>query len=128
VRLTQLRRGMVPFGRAGAPTLRLRAFGHEPSWQVEVHDDRIVIVTDRSAGQVAMPRTGTRADPQWTTYRAGTDDRTLVVVAERRSCIDAMSGESLELAVTATLDTRIYRGCGHFAEGMKLNVPAPTRR
>jgi putative lipoprotein len=99
-----------PWAAAALRGATFRALGNEPSWNLELHPDRLVLVTDLGARRSEAPyHEPTLAGPT-TTYRA--DGQELTVVVEQRACADSMSGEAFVATVTVTLDGQTFHGCG----------------
>ena len=104
----------VPWADAKRRGAILRALGNEPSWNLEVYSDRLVMVTNLGADRVELAHGGPVVEGVRTTYRAAAGGRELVAVIERRACTDSMSGEPFEAVATVTLGAETYRGCGRF--------------
>lgn len=106
----------LPWERARADGVDVRALRQEPGWLLEVREGRsITWLGDYGRTRVVVPApaaTGARARR---TYDAVTEAHRLRVVLETRPgrpCRDAMSGFPHPMTVTVTLDGRTYTGCG----------------
>jgi putative lipoprotein len=92
----------------------LRAVGNEPGWHLEIHHDKILLVSDYGAAnhEFATPEPVEDQAARATTYRTANDSHSLTLLLEGRRCTDTMSGEEFEVAVTVTLNGRMLKGCG----------------
>src|SRR5690606_1761116 len=104
----------VPWADAKRRGATFRALGNEPSWNLEIHPDRLVMVTNLGADRVELAHGGPVVEDPRTTYRAAAGGAALVAVIERRPCADSMSGEPFEAVATVTSGSETYRGCGRF--------------
>jgi putative lipoprotein len=102
----------VPWADAARRGVVFRALGNEPSWNLEIDKDRLVLFTDFGATRSETPYAAVPAGAK-TTYR-GSGETQLVAVVERRACSDSMSGEAFEAAATVTFEDKILYGCGRF--------------
>lgn len=102
----------VPWADAARRGVVFRALGNEPSWNLEIDKDRLVLFTDFGATRTETPYAAVPAGAK-TTYR-GSGETQLVAVVERRACSDSMSGEAFEAAATVTFEDKILYGCGRF--------------
>jgi len=102
----------VPWADAARRGATFRALGNEPSWNLEVHSDRLVLVTDLGTEQVEFPYSDPIVEGTRTTYRSVGGE--LVAVVERQTCVDTMSGEGFEASATLTVPGGTLRGCGRF--------------
>jgi uncharacterized membrane protein len=102
----------VPWADAARRGATFRALGNEPSWNLEVHRDRLVLVTDLGTEQAEFPYTDPVVEGTRTTYRSTGGE--LVAVVERQTCVDTMSGEGFEARATLTVPGGTLRGCGRF--------------
>jgi putative lipoprotein len=102
----------VPWADAARRGVQFRALGNEPSWYVEVLNDRFAIVTELGTQRVELPYAAPVVDGATTTYRGSGSPVTVEV--ERRACNDTMSGEAFEASATVTLEDRVLTGCGRF--------------
>lgn len=102
-----------PWQAAALRGVDLRASGQEPGWSVEVVEGEwLRIVQAGEAGMLVAPepareRTGSGA----TVYAGEADGQRLRLRLTESACVDSMSGESLPLTATLTLDDRQLRGC-----------------
>lgn len=95
-----------------------RAVGNEPGWYLEIYDkgtpEKIDFVADY--GQVYYTFPSVQQETQETherkRYLARMGGHRLEVTLEKGPCLDDMSGEAFETAVTVKLNNRSYRGCG----------------
>ena len=102
----------VPWADAARRGAIFRALGNEPSWNLEVHRDRLVLVTDLGTETAEFPYSDPIVEGARTTYRSAGGE--LVAVVERQACVDTMSGEGFEASATLTLTGGTLRGCGRF--------------
>jgi putative lipoprotein len=102
----------VPWADAARRGATFRALGNEPSWNLEVHRDRLVLVTDLGTERAEFPYSDPVVEGARTTYRSAGGE--LVAVVERQPCVDTMSGEGFEASVTLTVTGGTLRGCGRF--------------
>jgi putative lipoprotein len=89
-----------------------RARGNEPSWLLEVSQERIELATDLGTRRVDFPYREPTLAGNRTTYRTFSGSQELNVVIDRIPCNDTMSGEPFEAIVTVTFENRTYHGCG----------------
>lgn len=105
----------VPWADAKRRGVTLRALGNEPAWTFEVQGrDRVIVTTDLGATRTELPWSAPAVAGARTTYAAAANGHALTAVVERTACVDTMSGEAFEAAVTVTLDGKMLRGCGRF--------------
>lgn len=102
----------VPWADAARRGAIFRALGNEPSWNLEVHADRLVLVTDLGTERAEFPYSDPIVEGARTTYRSAGGE--LVAVVERQACVDTMSGEVFEASATLTVTGGTLRGCGRF--------------
>jgi uncharacterized membrane protein/heat shock protein HslJ len=102
----------VPWADAARRGATFRALGNEPSWNLEVHPDRLVLVTDLGAERAEFPYSDPVVEGARTTYRSVGGE--LVAIVERQACVDTMSGEGFGVSATLTMNGRTLRGCGRF--------------
>jgi putative lipoprotein len=103
-----------PWTRAALAGATFRAVGNEPFWNLEVHPDRLVVVTDLGSRTREVPYAFPDAGASTTTYRGVSEGGEVVLIVEERSCMDTMSGEMFEAAVTLSLGAETLRGCGRY--------------
>lgn len=110
----QLDRRATPWVDARARGAHFRGVGQEPGWQLEIHEDRIVMVYQYGGRRAVVPNPGVMADPDQPLRRwqSTTEEHELLAVVEDRACTDVMSGDTFPATVTVTLDGREYMGCG----------------
>jgi uncharacterized membrane protein len=108
---------------AKARGVDFRAAG-EPRWFAEVVEGhQITMVTDNGATQVVTPAPPAVTDAAGRRiYRGETADHQLTLLITETACQDAKSGEASPMAVTASLDGRVYQGCGRVLVGGKSTV------
>jgi putative lipoprotein len=102
----------VPWADAARRGAIFRALGNEPSWNLEVHRDQLVLVTDLGTERAEFPYADPVVAGPRTTYRSAGGE--LVVVVERQACVDTMSGDGFEASATLTVPGGTLRGCGRF--------------
>jgi putative lipoprotein len=102
----------VPWADAARRGATFRALGNEPSWNLEVHRDRLVLVTDLGAERAEFAYAEPEVAGARTTYRSAGGE--LVAVIERQPCVDTMSGEGFEASAIITVAAGTLRGCGRF--------------
>ena len=102
----------VPWADAARRGAIFRALGNEPSWNLEVHSDRLVLVTDLGTERAEFPYLDPVVEGTRTTYRSAGGE--LVAVVERQACVDTMSGDGFEASATLTVSGGTLRGCGRF--------------
>jgi putative lipoprotein len=106
----------VPWADAARRGVVFRALGNEPSWYLEIHPDRLALVTDLGATRTETTYAAPEIDGATTTYRAAADGAALTAVVERRPCTDSMSGEAFEAAAAVSFAEQTFRGCGRFLQ------------
>ena len=88
-----------------------RAVGNEPGWTMEIlGQELIVFVADYGEHRVEYPLPTPVQDT--TTGRTTWDAGELQLLIDGQQCLDTMSGEQFEAAVTVYWNDRQYRGCG----------------
>jgi uncharacterized lipoprotein YbaY/uncharacterized membrane protein/membrane-bound inhibitor of C-type lysozyme len=102
----------VPWADAARRGVIFRALGNEPSWYVEVDEDRFAVVTELGTQRVEVPYAEAVVEGTSTTYRG--QDSPVTLRIERRPCNDTMSGEAFEAGATVILEDRVLNGCGRF--------------
>lgn len=102
----------VPWADAARRGVIFRALGNEPSWYVEVLDDRFAVVTELGTQRLEVPYEGAVVEGASTTYEGAGSPVTVRV--DRRPCNDTMSGEAFEASAVVTLEDRVLNGCGRF--------------
>lgn len=103
-----------PWADAARRGATVRALGNEPFWNLEIHPDRLILVTDLGETRTEMPNEGVVADGPARTWRAAAEGHELTVVVEERPCTDTMSDEEFEATATVTFDGEILHGCARF--------------
>ena len=104
----------APWADAKRRGATFRALGNEPAWYVEIHSDRLVVVTELGTNRAELAHGGPVVAGGRTTYRAAGDGRAATVVIDRRACADSMSGEGFEAFATVSFENRTLLGCGRF--------------
>jgi len=105
----------APWADAKRRGVTFRALGNEPAWSFEVQGrDRLIVTTDLGAAKTDLPWSAPTVTGTRTAYHAAANGNELTAVVERTACVDTMSGEAFEAAVTLTLDGKTLRGCGRF--------------
>jgi putative lipoprotein len=114
----QLDRRATPWVDARARGAHFRGVGQEPGWQIEMHEDRIVMVYQYGERRAVVPNPGVVTDPDQPVRRwqSTTEEHELQAIVEDRSCTDVMSGDTFPTTVKVTLDGREYLGCGRDLE------------
>jgi uncharacterized membrane protein/heat shock protein HslJ len=102
----------VPWADAERRGVSVRALGNEPAWTLEVAPARLAMITELGARRTELGYPAPTVAGSRTTYRADGDGHEIVAVVERTACVDSMSGEAFEAAVTVTFDGKTFRGCG----------------
>lgn len=90
-----------------------RAVGQEPGWTLEIGRGGRLRFAPMEGDAVEHPRPEVALDGRSTVYRVPSPDGSafVVTVAPGR-CLDAMSGEAFEAAVTVEVGGQVLRGCG----------------
>jgi len=102
----------APWADAARRGVIFRALGNEPSWYVEVLEDRFAVVTELGTQRLEVPYEEALVEGTSTTYRGR--ESPVTVRVERRPCNDTMSGEAFEAGATVILADRVLNGCGRF--------------
>jgi len=92
-----------------------RAVGQEPGWHLELYTGKEMRLTYAYGERTAvtpMPAPTTDAASGSQTFHAVTGANDLLVVIERKPCLDAMSGNPFPATVTVTINGETLRGCG----------------
>jgi putative lipoprotein len=103
----------APWADAKRRGATFRALGNEPAWYVEIFPERFAIVTELGTKRTELVHAGAAVEGSRTTYRASAGGDAIVVI-DRRTCADTMSGEGFDAAATVTFENRTLRGCGRF--------------
>ena len=92
----------------------LWATGNEPGWSMEIHPDRLILVTDYGQRRIEtpIPPHDLGAAEKRTVIQASGPGHELTVTLHRRPCVDTMSGETFDTAVELVLDGTTLNGCG----------------
>jgi heat shock protein HslJ len=103
---------------ARARGIDFRAVGQEPAWVVELKDgEKITAVLDYGATTLELPTPSAESAADGTvTYDASTDTDHLVLGIKRKTCVDAMSGESHASTVDLMVNDKPYHGCGDWLD------------
>lgn len=92
-----------------------RAVGHAPAWNLDVHDDSLLVfVTDSGRTRLVFPAPPPAIDARALTgtYRADAAGRRIVATLHGRACVDDADGTRYETTVAVRLDSAEYAGCG----------------
>jgi uncharacterized membrane protein len=89
-----------------------RARGNEPSWLLEISQERIELATELGTRRVDFPYRVPTVSGTRTTYRSFVGTQELVVVIDAIRCNDSMSGEPFESSVAVTFENDTLYGCG----------------
>lgn len=92
-----------------------RAVGHGPAWNLDVHDDSLLVfVTDSGRTRLVFPAPppDVNARALRGVYRASAGARTIEATLRGQACIDADDGTRFETTVAVRLDSATYVGCG----------------
>jgi uncharacterized membrane protein len=114
----------TPWDEAKARGVDFRAVGGEPSWSAEVVEgQRITMAINNGATQVETPAPPAVTDAAGRRiYRGQTAAHQLTLLISETTCEDAKSGEAFPMAVTASLDGRVYQGCGRVLTSAKQSM------
>lgn len=98
---------------ARARGVRLRGFGNEPGWSVEIGPgDRVTWVTGYGEDRYEFESAEEPRDDGGTAYVGTADGGAIRVTVTPESCHDDMSGEAFTHRVMIEYEGRTYRGCG----------------
>ncbi|MDZ7786976.1 MAG: MliC family protein [Halofilum sp. (in: g-proteobacteria)] len=102
-----------PWEAAALRGVDLRALGQEPGWTAEVVEGEWLRVIRAGEDDVLVARDPARerTDAGATVYTGEADGERLRLQVTESACTDSMSGESLPLTATLTLDGRELQGC-----------------
>lgn len=93
-----------------------RAFGHTPGWNLDIHDDSLLVfVADSGRTRLTFPAPTPDVDARALRgdYRATSlSGRRLAATLNGRACVDAHDGTRFETTVAVRLDSIEYIGCG----------------
>ncbi len=92
-----------------------RAVGHGPDWNLDIHDDSLLVfVTDSGRTRLVFPAPAPDIDVRALTgdYRVAQGGRTLAATLHGRACVDDSDGTRFETTVDIRLDSTAYTGCG----------------
>ena len=87
------------------------ASGNEPSWRLEIRDDRMILKTMSSPDGVVYQPLQRSGDASVVIFEADSAEGAILVGLEKRRCVDSMSGARYEFAATAEIDGTRLRGC-----------------
>ena len=97
--------------RLRAPSLPLRALGHEPSWLILIDEDAIALNLDFGARQIDFPAVAPEISAGGFRYVTEADDSRLTLVLDRQACNDTMADVAYPLRARFTLDGDARVGC-----------------
>lgn len=99
---------------ARARDVDFRAIGQEPSWHLELEEEREIrfVVNDERHVFSPVPRPSRGIESPSLFYAVRSDGKTLNLIIEQTPCEDTMSGERFPATVTVELNGETYRGCG----------------
>ncbi len=97
--------------RLRAPSLPLRALGHEPSWLILIDDEAISLNLDFGARQIDFPAVAPEISAGGFRYVTEADDSRLTLVLDRQACNDTMADVAYPLRARFTLDGDARVGC-----------------
>jgi len=102
-----------PWQAAALRGVDLRALGQEPGWTAEVVEGEWLRVIEAGEDDMLVARDPERerGGSGATVYTGQADGQRLRLRVTESACTDSMSGESLPLSATLTLDGRQLRGC-----------------
>lgn len=95
--------------------IRLRAFGNEPFWSLEIRADGVMLRLLPQPATHFPPGTMQRREAEF--VYEGANDRSVLHVAVRDGhCRDAMSGAFFTLRAQIEVDGRKFSGCGYWGD------------
>ena len=94
-----------------APGYTVAARGNEPSWAVEVGDDRIVWRQPTDPKEIVLAEPQTQDAEGAVRYHASGDGHELKLLVDAQTCRDSMSGELFAYSARAVLDGKEFSGC-----------------
>jgi uncharacterized membrane protein len=109
---------------AKARGVDFRAAGSKPKWFAEVVEGhQMTMLVDNGYEEVVTPAPAAVTDASGRRiYRGETAEHRLTLLITETACQDAASGETSPMAVTASLDGRVYQGCGRVLRAGKQTV------
>jgi putative lipoprotein len=106
-----LNRERGPWEEARRRGVHFRAVGQEPGWQLEIQQDRnLLLVVDYGSRKVLIPTPEPELSDGLERYRA--EEAGIMIDIETATCFDTMSGARYTHRVRVSLEGREYRGCG----------------
>jgi uncharacterized membrane protein len=87
------------------------ARGNEPSWSVEVRDERVMWRQPGTPPEIDLGAPQTQDAEGAAHYRAAANGHQLELLIDSQACRDSMSGEYFAYAAKATLDGKEFSGC-----------------
>ncbi|MGY6555579.1 MAG: META domain-containing protein [Wenzhouxiangella sp.] len=94
-----------------APSLPLRALGHEPSWLILVDDETISLTLDFGARQIDFPFVAPEISADGFRYVTEADGSRLSLVLDRQPCSDTMVDLAYPFRARYSLDGEVGAGC-----------------
>lgn len=102
-----------PWREAYDWSVDFHATGNAPIWWVEIDENKdIKFVTDYGARTLHMPTPQPQFRNDSTIYGARSGSHAVTLWIRNGTCHDRASGITYPFTVTATLDYKIYKGCG----------------
>ena len=92
-----------------------RAVGHGPAWNLDIHDDSLLVfVADSGRTRLVFPAPAPDIDVRALRgdYRTAQGGHTLAATLYGRACVDESDGTRFETTVAVRLDSTAYTGCG----------------
>jgi uncharacterized membrane protein len=94
-----------------APGYTVAARGNEPSWAVEVGDDKIVWRQPTDPKEIVLAEPQTQDAEGAVRYHASGNGHELKLLVDAQTCRDSMSGELFAYSARAVLDGKEFSGC-----------------
>lgn len=94
-----------------APSLPLRALGHEPGWLILVDDESIVLSADYGTRQIEFPTVDPEISAAGIRYQTETEDSRLTLALDRQLCADGMADLAYPFRARYSLDGEVGLGC-----------------
>ncbi len=107
----------APWEEARRRGVSFRAVGQEPGWVLEIQPGKHMLLdADYGALRVLLPAPEAELTEAGERYEIITEKHKMRVDIRLESCADTMSGAVYRNQVTATLDGRVFNGCGDALE------------
>ena len=97
--------------RLRAPSLPVRALGHEPSWLILMDEEAISLTLDFGARQIDFPYVEPELSASGFLYQTEADDQSLTLMLERQACPDSMADVAYPMRAQLRLDDEEFSGC-----------------